>query len=53
MKRKIVLGGGCFWGLQELLRQRSGIIQTTVGYARGDLSENCSEVLTGKYVNEN
>ena len=31
-----VLAGGCFWGVQELLRQRDGIISTRVGYTGGE-----------------
>ena len=30
-----ILAGGCFWGAQELLRQRDGIISTRVGYTGG------------------
>ncbi len=30
-----VLAGGCFWGAQELLRQRPGVISTRVGYSGG------------------
>lgn len=36
MKKKIVLAGGCFWGLQELIRKQRGIIGTRVGYAGGE-----------------
>jgi peptide-methionine (S)-S-oxide reductase len=32
-----VLAGGCFWGMQELLRNRPGIISTRVGYSGGDV----------------
>ena len=32
-----VLAGGCFWGAQELLRRRPGIVSTRVGYSGGDV----------------
>ncbi len=32
-----ILAGGCFWGAQELLRHRSGVISTRVGYSGGDV----------------
>jgi peptide-methionine (S)-S-oxide reductase len=35
MQKKIVLGGGCFWGMQELIRAQPGIVATCVGYAGG------------------
>ncbi len=35
MNKKIVLGGGCFWGLQQLIRKQPGVINTQVGYAGG------------------
>src|SRR4051794_41857821 len=31
-----ILAGGCFWGVQELLRRRDGVISTRVGYTGGD-----------------
>src|SRR3954470_9149464 len=31
-----ILAGGCFWGVQELLRERDGVISTRVGYAGGE-----------------
>ena len=33
-----ILAGGCFWGAQELLRKRDGVISTRVGYAGGDVA---------------
>ena len=34
---RAVLAGGCFWGLQELLRNKPGVISTRVGYTGGDV----------------
>jgi peptide-methionine (S)-S-oxide reductase len=36
MNKKIVLAGGCFWGMQELIRKQYGIISTRVGYSGGE-----------------
>jgi peptide-methionine (S)-S-oxide reductase len=32
-----ILAGGCFWGAQELLRKRDGVISTRVGYTGGEV----------------
>jgi len=32
-----ILAGGCFWGAQELLRRRDGVISTRVGYTGGEV----------------
>jgi len=31
-----ILAGGCFWGVQDLLRRRDGVISTRVGYTGGE-----------------
>jgi peptide-methionine (S)-S-oxide reductase len=33
-----VLAGGCFWGMQDLLRRYTGVISTRVGYTGGDVA---------------
>ncbi|MGC1360763.1 MAG: peptide-methionine (S)-S-oxide reductase MsrA [Silvibacterium sp.] len=32
-----ILAGGCFWGMQDLLRRYPGVISTRVGYTGGDV----------------
>ena len=34
---RAVLAGGCFWGMQNLLRRYPGVTSTRVGYAGGDV----------------
>ena len=34
---RAVLAGGCFWGMQDLIRKRPGIVSTRVGYSGGDV----------------
>ena len=34
---RAVLAGGCFWGMQDLLRRHPGVISTRVGYTGGDV----------------
>ncbi|MBV8355738.1 MAG: peptide-methionine (S)-S-oxide reductase MsrA [Candidatus Eremiobacteraeota bacterium] len=34
---RAILAGGCFWGMQELLRNHPGVISTRVGYSGGDV----------------
>ncbi|MBH1976482.1 MAG: peptide-methionine (S)-S-oxide reductase MsrA [Rhodocyclales bacterium] len=32
-----ILAGGCFWGMQDLIRKMPGVISTRVGYSGGDV----------------
>jgi peptide-methionine (S)-S-oxide reductase len=32
-----ILAGGCFWGMQDLLRRYPGVVSTRVGYSGGDV----------------
>src|ERR1700716_868720 len=34
---RAVLAGGCFWGMQDLIRKYEGVISTRVGYTGGDV----------------
>ena len=34
---KAILAGGCFWGMQDLIRRRPGVLTTRVGYSGGDV----------------
>jgi peptide-methionine (S)-S-oxide reductase len=34
---KAILAGGCFWGMQDLIRKRPGVVSTRVGYSGGDV----------------
>ena len=36
-EERAVLAGGCFWGMQDLIRRYDGVISTRVGYSGGDI----------------
>jgi len=33
-----ILAGGCFWGMQDLIRKLPGVLSTRVGYSGGDVA---------------
>jgi peptide methionine sulfoxide reductase msrA/msrB len=40
-----ILAGGCFWGMQEMLRKIPGVTKTTVGYTGGTMPDPTYELV--------
>ena len=36
-QERSILAGGCFWGMQDLIRKLAGVLSTRVGYSGGDV----------------
>ncbi|MEI7668917.1 MAG: peptide-methionine (S)-S-oxide reductase MsrA, partial [Pseudomonadota bacterium] len=52
MKKEIaILAGGCFWGMEDLIRKLNGVLETEVGYTGGTFPnpryEDIKERITG------
>ena len=47
MIKKIVLAGGCFWGIEELIRNQTGVVDTIVGYTGGSVKNPTYKNHTG------
>jgi peptide-methionine (S)-S-oxide reductase len=46
---RAVLAGGCFWGVQDLLRRYPGVISTRAGYTGGGEVPNATYHNHGKW----
>lgn len=47
MTKKAYLAGGCFWGLEELMRSQAGVLNITAGYTGGTKENPTYESHTG------
>jgi methionine-S-sulfoxide reductase len=45
-EEKATFGGGCFWGMEEIIRDIPGVISTDVGYAGGNTADPTYEAVS-------
>lgn len=48
MTQRAILAGGCFWGMEDLIRALPGVVDTTVGYTGGTLHNPTYEDIKSK-----
>ncbi|HHX78207.1 MAG TPA: peptide-methionine (S)-S-oxide reductase MsrA [Acholeplasmataceae bacterium] len=47
--KRIIFGGGCFWGVEAYFKQLKGVMNTTVGYANGNFANpSYQDLIAGK-----
>lgn len=48
-QESIILAGGCFWGMEDIIRNIKGVVRTRVGYTGGQYENpKYSDITTGK-----